>query len=193
MMFPKILIEIINYLSKQSFSLSKRFDDGRINATINESEILNVIKRKFDIEIPRSRAWYDFSINDENSFYPVNIKTTDTTHADNLNCKLGIYYALTGLLPDFPNEINWLNYFEKLKENIETNKNKDYYFLVVNKNEHTDILESLETKQRNDLESFINGMINILPYTKDNKISTNGSEKYLNSILEQLKQQEGNN
>ena len=99
--------------------MSKQFDDGRINASINEAEILNVIKKKFDIETPRSRAWYDFSITIDDNFYPVNIKTTDTTHADNLNCKLGIYYALTGLLPDFPNEINWHNYFEKLKKILE--------------------------------------------------------------------------
>jgi hypothetical protein len=138
-MIPKILTDISVYLSKQKFSLSKQFDDGRINASINEAEILNVIKRKFEIEVPRSRAWYDFAINTNNDFYPVNIKTTDTTHADNLNCKLGIYYTLTGLLPDFPNETNWLNYFEKLKENIGTNENKDYYFLVINKNEHKDV------------------------------------------------------
>ena len=152
-MIPKTITDISKYLSKQGFSLSKQFDDGRINASINEAEILNVIKRKFDIEIPRSRAWYDFAINTKKEFYPVNIKTTDTTHADNLNCKLGIYYALTGLLPDFPNEINWLNYFEKLKENIETNENKDYYFLVINKTENTDIfvnsLKGLQTLQPN--------------------------------------------
>jgi len=41
-MTPKILNDISKYLSKQNFSLSKQFDDDRINASINEAEILDV-------------------------------------------------------------------------------------------------------------------------------------------------------
>ena len=88
--------------------------------------------------MPRSRQWFDFSIEEDGEFYPVNIKVTDTTHADNLDCKLGIYYALTGKMPDFPNEISWSGYFEKLKTNLGENQ-KDYYFLVVNKSNTKDI------------------------------------------------------
>jgi len=42
-------------------------------------------------------------------------------------------------LPDFPNEINWLSYFERLKENMGTNKCNDYYFLVINKTNVKDV------------------------------------------------------
>jgi hypothetical protein len=143
MAIPKKIIEITNYLAKANMELSHQFQDGRINASINEGEILKIISKKFNIEIPKSRAWYDFSIENKNEFYPVNIKITDTTHADNLNCKLGIYYALTGMLPDFPNEINWLSYFEKLKESIGKKEDKDYYFLVINKQEQTDVFINL--------------------------------------------------
>jgi len=145
MTLPKILTEITNKIKISNVVLSKRFDDGRINASINEDEVINEIVKHFDIDLPRSRAWFDFSINDNGSFYPVNIKITNTHTADNLNCKMGIYYALTGRLPDFPNKIAWLQYFEKLKENLGKEKNKDYYFLVSNKQDTTDVfLNSLK-------------------------------------------------
>ncbi len=149
---PKLLQEIRDYLIKNNFSLSKRFKDGRINASINEDEILNQIKKKFPIQIPKSRYWYDFAIEDKNVFYPVNIKVTNTTQADNLNCKLGIYYALTGNFPDFPNEISWLDYFVKLRKDLKKN-DSDYYFLVINKMNLKDIflnsLKSLSKLQPN--------------------------------------------
>lgn len=150
---PQALNDICQYLIDTNVKLSTQFADGRINASINEDELIKEIIAKFDIQVPKSRAWYDFSIEDKEGFYPVNIKITDTTHADNLNCKLGIYYALTGLLPHFPNETNWLNYFEQLKEKIGANENKDYYFLVFNKKDPTDIfvnsLKGLEVLQPN--------------------------------------------
>ncbi len=152
MKIPKTLSEIVKYLAKINLKLSARFEDGRINATMNEDEVIKLIKKKFDIEIPKSRQWFDFSIEHNGEFYPVNIKITDTTHADNLNCKLGIYYSLTGKFPDFPNEISWLDYFQKLKDNLKETK-KDYYFLVINKNDNKDIfvnsLRSLSILQPN--------------------------------------------
>ena len=98
-----------------------------------------LIATKFDINEPNSREWFDFSFEEKGVFYPVNIKVTTTVTADNLNCKLGIYYCLTGLLPDFSNGINWLSYFEKLYNNLGKHKNKDYYFLIVNKDNPKDI------------------------------------------------------
>jgi hypothetical protein len=139
MAIPQILENIREFLAEQSVTFSAQFADGRINASANESEALKVIKRRFNISIPRSRNWFDFSIEDAGEFYPINIKITDTTHADNLSCKLGIYYALTGIMPDFCNEIDWLAYFEKLSQNMATNCERDYYFLVINKQNSTDV------------------------------------------------------
>lgn len=151
--FPKQLIDIVNFLTKNNPNLSKPFQDGRINASFNELEVINLIQTKFKIDVPKIRSWYDFSIEENNKFYPVNIKITDTKHPDNLNCKLGIYFALTGLIPDFPNEINWLNFFEKLSDNLGKNQNNDYYFLVINKEETSDVfinsLKGLKSLQPN--------------------------------------------
>ena len=137
--FPQKLIDIKDLLIREELLLSTPLNDGRINSSVNESEILKVITTKFDINEPNSREWFDFSFEEKEVFYPVNIKVTTTLTPDNLNCKLGIYYCLTGLLPDFSNGINWLSYFEKLHNNLGKHKNKDYYFLIVNKDNPKDI------------------------------------------------------
>ncbi len=135
---PSEITKICSYLSTHHLKLSSRHSDGRINAAINEDEILNTLESHFDFIRPRARAWYDLAIEDSSHFYPINIKVTDTTHADNLNCKLGIYYALTGLKPSFPNEIDWLDFFENLRNDFGTDQEQDYYFLIVNKQNPTD-------------------------------------------------------
>lgn len=57
------------------------------------------------------------------------------------------------MLPDFSNETNWLSFFEKLKENLGTRKDKDYYFLICNKQDVSDIfantLKGLQKLQPN--------------------------------------------
>ncbi len=151
---PTCLNDIKDYLVSQNLQLSSELVDGRINASLNEKELLNCIIRAFKIQIPKKeRQWFDFAVETDNEFYPVNIKVTETTHADNLNCKLGIYYALTGKFPDFSNEIPWAKFFQKLKADIGSNKDKDYFFLVFNKNNSSDVfvnsLKGLSTLQPN--------------------------------------------
>jgi hypothetical protein len=138
---PDIINQILEYLQEtnEKLILSQNDSDGRINSVQNEKEILDLIAKKFKIERPRHRHWFDFAIYDENNnFYPVNIKVTTTKTNDNLSSKLGIYYALTGKIPDFNNEINWEEYFKNLKENIQESK-EDYYFLIVNKKDIGDV------------------------------------------------------
>lgn len=51
-MIPQELVDIQKFLSANVVQLSKKFQDGRINASINEDEILQVIDANFDIELP---------------------------------------------------------------------------------------------------------------------------------------------
>jgi len=54
----KILKDIIKYLIDYDFTLSKKFADGKINTSINEDEMINIIKQKFNIEVSRARNWF---------------------------------------------------------------------------------------------------------------------------------------
>ncbi|GAA7969093.1 hypothetical protein COL8_14680 [Helicobacter pylori] len=154
-MIPTQLNEIAEFLKTNPYHLSQPLQDGRLNSSVNEEEILNTIKGNFPIQLPRAREWWDFSFKKNDIFYPVNIKTTTTKTADNLNGKLGIYYALCGLLPEFNNEIAWEKYFQKLHKYLGKNTDRDYYFLIINKNDPKDIfinsLKGIQTLQPNNL------------------------------------------
>jgi hypothetical protein len=141
---PKVLLQISEHLSSHKFRISTLNHDGRINSAVNEDEVLNYLERSYDFgsyELirPQARDWFDFAIEKGTEFYPVNIKVTTTDTVDNLNCKLGIYYALTGLKPSFSNGISWLPFFSKLHDSFGKYKDKDYYFLIVNKNNLNDV------------------------------------------------------
>ncbi len=142
-MIPTQLNEIAEFLKTNPYNLSQPL------------EILNTIKHPFPIQLPKAREWWDFSFEENDIFYPVNIKTTTTKTADNLNCQLGIYYALCGLLPTFNNEIAWEKYFQKLHKDLGKNTDRDYYFLIINKNDPKDIfinsLKGIQTLQPNNL------------------------------------------
>ncbi len=84
-MIPTQLNEIAKFLKTNPYNLSQPLQDGRLNSSVNEEEILNTIKHSFPIQLPKSREWWDFSFEENDIFYPVNITTTKT--ADNLNCK----------------------------------------------------------------------------------------------------------
>ncbi|WP_033773459.1 hypothetical protein [Helicobacter pylori] len=154
-MIPAQLNKIAEFLRTNPYSLSQPLQDDRLNSSVNEEEILNTIKGHFSIQLPKAREWWDFSFEENKIFYPVNIKTTTTKTADNLNCKLGIYYALCGLVPEFNNEIAWEKFFQKLHKDLGKNTNRDYYFLIINKNDPKDIfinsLKGIQTLQPNNL------------------------------------------
>lgn len=141
---PQILTDVSQHLSSHHFQISANNQDGRINSAVNEDEVLNFLERTFHfgdytLVRPQARDWFDFAIENHHEFYPINIKVTNTTTVDNLNCKLGIYYALTGLKPSFGNEISWLPFFKKLSDAFGTYQDKDYYFLIVNKQNLSDV------------------------------------------------------
>lgn len=142
---PVVLNDLAKWLNTAKTHLSITSADGRLNSALNEGEIINYLQNFYEpfyltpkgyrIDPAQARQWYDFVVvnNDETEWYPINIKVTETTSADNLNCKLGVYYALTGLKPHFGNEVSWEKLFAEMSKNAREN-DKDYYFLVVNKN-----------------------------------------------------------
>lgn len=135
---PNLLCEIVQFLKKNPLNLSQNSRDGRINSAFNEDEIVRILEQNFPINHPNMRDWIDFSFSENEIFYPVNIKVSTTKTADNLNCKLGIFYALTGQFPPFNNGVVWDTYFYNLSQNIKENS-KDYYFLIVNKENPSDV------------------------------------------------------
>ncbi len=148
----EILNIIVAFLSEHGIEYTAIMDDGRVNSAINEEQVKAVVEQCFNQNhILRDggykyvsadiRDWYDFGVGkegDSDFFIPVNIKVS-VLNTDNLNCKLGIYYALTGVLPNgMSNEIQWEPFCRALHRDINTRTDGDYYFLVANKNDNKD-------------------------------------------------------
>lgn len=138
-MIPNELGEIRDFLASNGVNISKGSGDGRIMSAINEDELTKVISADFNIELPPPRHWYDFAIKNGAEKIPINIKVTSTATADNVQCKLGMYFALTGIWPDFANETPWGEYFSLMQRGLNTKTDKDYYFLVVSKKNPRDV------------------------------------------------------
>ena len=149
----RYLNEIVSWLRSNPVALSSNSVDGRVNSIANEDEILDSLcESPFGrlIDRPRARAWYDFAIITSEGELFVNLKVSDLSNsaADNLSSKQGMGYALTGIkdLPD-----NWTKFNEIIGGNLRGGF--DYYFLIVNKNDATDVfwtsLKRIERLQPN--------------------------------------------
>ena len=128
-----ILSNIVTYLSNEEVILFNKNRDGRINSIENESEVISILAKKFDIKVPESsRHWADIFVDGE----PVNIKITTTKTADNASSKEGVFYALTGCIYTKPNDYE--TYLKTLKEHL-SDTDKDYYFLIINKDNNKEV------------------------------------------------------
>lgn len=170
----KILDIVVHRLKEAKLNLSstRSNGDGRVDSSLLEDVVTNYIDNDENIinflvenglewKIPKRREWYDlcFTNKDRSIFIPVNIKISGMKGSDNVSSKKGLYYAITGDIPydkefehDDENSLHsnkWDEFWSKLKLNVGKRKNKDYYFLILNKNDNDDIfytsLKTLET------------------------------------------------
>lgn len=145
---PLILYIIQYYLQSCSFECSYKNNDGRINSNIDEKIIINLLLKKFSkkIIVAKKRMWYDILVFDSiNGWLPVNIKTTTTLTCDNTGNLSMCLYSYTDEILDLNKNYNngiSSNIISKKLEKKEYNKNpkKDYYFIVINKNNTNDII-----------------------------------------------------
>jgi|TARA_B110000483_G_scaffold104110_1_gene126989 hypothetical protein len=145
---PLMLYVIQDFLSKQNYNFININNDGRINSNFDEEEIINILIQKYGSKIkkPAIRNWFDVAIYDNYyGWLPVNIKSTTTITSDNVGNLALCVYAYTNCELDlnshYDNGQMATILFDKLKKR-EYNKKykKDYYFLVLNKNDNKSII-----------------------------------------------------
>ena len=147
---PLIMYKIQNYLKLQAFQFSTQNEDGRINSCIDEDEVIKILIEKFGEKIkkPKIRMWYDILAFDYMyGWLPINIKTTTTITSDNTGNLAMCVYAYTDEILDIHRDKSYENgkmsdiLFNKLKnKNYNRNHKKDYYFIVLNKNNASDVI-----------------------------------------------------
>jgi hypothetical protein len=147
---PLIMYKIKKYLKLQAFQFSTQNEDVRINSCIDEDEVITLLIVKFGKKIkkPKIRMWYDILAFDYiYGWIPINIKTTTTITSDNTGNLAMCVYAYTNELLDIHRDKSYENgkmsdiLFNKLKiKEYNTNNKKDYYFIVLNKTDASDII-----------------------------------------------------
>ena len=147
---PLIMYKLQQYLKSCAIQFSTQTDDGRINSCMDETVIIGRLIDKFAdrIKTPSARMWYDMLVFDYlYGWLPVNIKTTTTVTSDNTGNLATCVYAYTDEQLDIHRLKTYENgpmskiLFQKLQEHAYNKKNKkDYYFLVLNKTNPTDII-----------------------------------------------------
>lgn len=188
---PLILYKIKNYLLLQNLLLSNNHEDGRINSYIDENIIIEFIIKKFGdrIKIPKIRMWYDILIYDYiYGWLPVNIKTTTTLTHDNTGNLSMCVYSYTNEILNLNNIKSYENskmsniLFNKIK-NKEYNKynKKDYYFIVINKNNSKDIIVN-SLKGLTILSPNINNLPFQICWNKNRKFKYENIQIKINSL-----------
>jgi hypothetical protein len=147
---PLIMYKIKKYLKLQAFQFSTQKEDGRINSYIDEDEVIKLLIEEFGEKIkkPKIRMWYDILAFDYiYGWIPINIKTTTTITSDNTGNLAMCVYAYTNEMLDIHRNKSYENgkmsdiLFNKLKnKKYNTNNKKDYYFIVLNKTDASDII-----------------------------------------------------
>ena len=87
-------------------------------------------------QVATNGSWYDFVVQsqDASTFIPINLKVSTLLGQDNVASKAGLFYALTGVMPNNPLIRNWDVFCRNLAENLKREEcGADYYFLVVEK------------------------------------------------------------
>jgi len=177
---PRILIEIRDYLIKCNLDIISNQDDGRTNSMLDEDYIIKILEESpFNSKIKRMpiRWWYDIKVynEDRDEWIPVNIKSTTMTTADNIGNFAVCVQAYTNVVLDldkcYSNGEMSRVLFECLKsDNINKDINKDYYFLVINKCNTSDIIINSILGLNN-----ITFNINNIPF----QVKWNNNKKYL--------------
>ncbi len=146
-MIPRILNEIRDYLINCKLVLSSGSGDGRSDSANSEKIIIsalqNVKNKSWSVLTPNTknnRHWYDFICYDkDNNSYYCDIKISNLSGNDNMNAKKAIYWLLTG--DENTHQVSDRNavFFKTMKENENLSQERDFYYLVVNKNNVGDI------------------------------------------------------
>ena len=170
-MFPRELVEAVEYLNTLTITVSENHEDGRVNSIDDEDTIIDLLIEKYgdNVEKPPARCWWDLKL----FGYPINIKSSKFgSAADNFSSKAAILYALTNLPESEVTCSSWKQFQKKLQHNSSQQTPRDYYIIVLNKVTGLVYLQSLKslnklTSNGNNLPFQIKWKDNIFPVDRD--------------------------
>lgn len=150
---PKEILQLRDILIEYPIDVIKTSPDGRINSILNESSVIEKLQEyipKDILYIPPPRHWFDFCILDKDNdekYYPVDIKITTTLTADNASGMPSLIYALTNVNMQYDSYYDSSNTIKYFNKNYITENNRDYYLVINNVHSEDVIVSSIKNLQ----------------------------------------------
>jgi len=151
---PNAIKRVKQYLEQERVVCSKSSDDGRTNSCFDELKVIKILAALKEFQhrlwVPEKRHWFDIAIKDyRHGWLPINIKSTTTKNSDNIGNLTTCVYALTNydinIRSSYQNGPMSRVYIDCIKnEKFNRVKKRDYYFIVMNKNNGHIIANSLK-------------------------------------------------
>ncbi|BBM89590.1 hypothetical protein COTS27_01296 [Spirochaetota bacterium] len=138
---PPVLEKVCERLKESKLFLPSG-GDSRIDSAEGGQKIISVLQNIQDenwaITFPNvgkesHRSWYDVLVDK----YYCDIKISELKSADNTNASRAIYYFITGIDKNIPQQSK--PYFKSMKENENEDEDRDYYYIIINKSNTDDI------------------------------------------------------
>ena len=186
---PNSILYCQKILREFNISCSNECSDGRTNSCIDEKKIVNVLVERLNgrIYVPKSRHWYDVSVYDYRyGWIPVNIKSSMMKSSDNTGNLAMCVYALTNkkldLKTSYSNGKMSKILIQKIRDNyLNKNIKRDYYFIVINKSNPSDII----VNSFKGLE-HLTPNINNLPFQVKWSVNKQYKYKTISSVLKKF-------
>jgi hypothetical protein len=189
--YPNILRAIRDYLSTSKLKLCNEFADGRVNSSVCEEIIIEKLleDERFAnrIWIPKIRHWFDLAIKIHNGQWrPVNIKVSTMKSSDNVGNFSLCTYSYTNHPMELTKPYVGRDMAETLIESLKAKrynigKIRDYYFLVVDKKDSSNIIINSMLKL-NDISFSKHNM----PFQVRWKHNTQGTNMCIRDIIDKF-------
>jgi len=143
---PLIMYKLQKCLECNPITFSTTTQDGRVNSSLDEKEIVQRVVKTFGsrIVVSKDRMWYDILALDYiKGWIPINIKTTTTNSSDNVGNLATCLYAYTNAKMDLHSSYDNGKIHEILFKHLKTksySRNRDYYFIVLNKTDCKEVI-----------------------------------------------------
>lgn len=148
-LLPLVMYKIKNILKNTILDLNTSHNDGRINSCFDEQNIISILQKHLNtrVYLPYGkRMWYDISCYDyQVGWIPINIKSSYMNRPDNVGNLSVCFQPLSkrelSLTNNYSNgQLTDMLLYDLYKNILNNSYKKDYYFVVINKNNYSDII-----------------------------------------------------
>jgi hypothetical protein len=147
--FFDLMDKIVSYLNETNYICESSDDDGRVNSTSDDRNVMEMIKKAFpdNVILPEGkRQWYDFLLKIDDQLCPGNFKSTkaEKNQKDNASAIKQLVYCFTDLPIENITTIKGQSKYQEALIDRRSSSEKDYLYLVYDKSKNCFFSNSLK-------------------------------------------------